>query len=411
MAGTSPTPFFVAKEPKLWPSMLLPRPGRTVDRFPFADPSIRYHYLGRNASYALIRALGLQGQEVLFPAWFGGPVLEAPRQAGASIRFYPVRAGARVEPDDILAAITPETRAVYLIHYVGFPGPANEVREICRERGLKLIEDCAHALYSTLDGQPLGTFGDGAVFSFYKWIPVPNGAALTMTSGDETAMQRADVTSLTSGAALSAFSALDNLAMRFGAPGRLLRSGVRAAGRTAGHAANLNYIGTGGIEFRDEQLTYAMSGIAHRILAAQNVDEIVARRRRNYQQLADLLGEVAPPIQGALPAGVTPLFYPTRVLYKQAVLDRLRQKGVEGRSFWDQFHPTLPAGLFDETDDLRQTVLELPVHQDVTPDAIERMARIVRETVGTKPAPAPGRSPRRFSCACEPAVVAIPAGA
>jgi dTDP-4-amino-4,6-dideoxygalactose transaminase len=407
MAGTSPAPLFVAKEPKLWPNMLLPRPGRQADRFPFTDPSIRYHYLGRNAAYALVRALGLQDQEVLFPAWFGGPVLEAPRQAGAKIRFYPVRTGARVEPEDILAAITPETRAVYLIHFVGFPGPVKEVREICRERGLKLIEDCAHALYTTLDGQPLGTFGDGAVFSFYKWIPVPNGAALTMTNGDETAMQRADVTSLTSGAALSAFSTLDNLALRFGAPGRLIRSSARAAGRSAGHTAKLNYIGTGGIDFREDQLTYAMSGIAHRILANQNVDDIIARRRHNYEHLADLLGDVAPPVTGPLPAGVTPLFYPTRVLYKRAVLDRLRQRGVEGRSFWEYYHPTLAAGLFTETDDLRETVLELPIHQDVTPDAIERMARIVRETVGAKPAPAPGRNPRRFSCACDPVPVAI----
>jgi perosamine synthetase len=409
MPGTSPAPLFVAKEPKLWPTMLLPRPGQSVDRFPFGDPSVRYHYLGRNASYALVRALDLRGEEILFPAWFGGPVLEAPRQAGAAIRFYPVRAGARVEPDDILAAITPATRAVYLVHYVGFPAPVKEVRDICRERGLKLIEDCAHALYSTLDGQPLGTFGDGAIFSFYKWIPVPNGAALTMTGGGS-ALPVADATSLTSGVALSAFSVLDNLALRFGAPGRGLRSVVRAAGRTAGHAANLNYVGTGGIDFREDRLTYAMSGVAHRILANQDVPEIVARRRRNYALLADLLGDVAPPLQGPLPTGVTPLFYPTRVLYKQAVLERLRQKGVEGRSFWDQFHPTLPAGLFDETDDLRRTVLELPIHQDVTPGAIERMARIVRETVGAKTAPAPGRNPRRVSCACDPAINPTPIG-
>jgi hypothetical protein len=84
----------------------------------------------------------------------------------------------------------------------------------------------------------------------------------------------------------------------------------------------------------------------------------------------------------------------------------LRQKGVEGRSFWEYHHPTLPAGVFAETDDLRQTVLELPIHQDVIPEAIERMARIVRETIGSKPAPASGTRTPRFACACPPAVAA-----
>jgi perosamine synthetase len=399
--------IFVAKDPKLHPSMLLPRRTAVPARFPFTDPTIQYWYLGRNASYALIKLLGLAGHEMLFPAYFGGPVLEAPLAAGARIRFYPVREGMRVDPADIRARITPETRAIYLIHFAGFPGPVEDVQHICREHGLVLIEDCAHALLSSLGDRPLGTFGDGAIFSFYKWVPVPNGAALTLRH-PHGAMPRAEQRqSRTSGLALSAFSLLDHLALRWGAPGRALRGVVRAAGRSASHATGLAYVLPGGITFEHEHLDLGMSGIARHILVNQDFDSIIARRRRNYAHLADLLAGVAPPIQGALPPGVTPLFYATRVLYKRAVVERLRAKGVEARSFWEFHHPLLPPGVMPETDDLRQTVLELPIHQDLAPAAIERMARAVRETIGVKAIVGRGIAVQP-ACACtEPEAAAI----
>ncbi len=400
-------PIFVAKDPKLHPRMLLPRRAGVPARFPFTDPTIQYWYLGRNASYALIKLLGLAGREVLFPAYFGGPVLEAPLAAGARIRFYPVRAGMRVDPEDIRARITPETRAIYLIHFAGFPGPVEDVQQICREHGLVLIEDCAHALLSSLGDRPLGTFGDGAIFSFYKWVPVPNGAALTLRH-PHGAMPRVEQRqSRTSGLALSAFSLLDHLALCWGAPGRALRGIVRAAGRSASHATGLAYVLPGGITFEHEHLDLGMSGIARHILANQDFASISARRRRNYEHLADLLSDVAPPIQGALPPGVTPLFYATRVLFKRAVVERLHAKGVEARSFWEFHHPLLPPGVMPETDDLRQTVLELPIHQDLTPAAIERMARAVRETIGAKAIVGGGIAAQPV-CACtEPEAAAI----
>jgi perosamine synthetase len=359
MVHHTPNLPVIAKDPKLQPRMLLPRPGRRLDRYPFNDPSVRYFYLGRNAGYALTRVLGLQGKEILFPAWFDGPAVEAMRRAGATLGFYPVHEGAHIDPNQIRRAISPETGAVCLIHFAGFPGPVKEIREICRERSVKLIEDCAHALFSTLDGQPLGTFGDGALFSLYKWLPAPNGGMLTMRCGDASAIPDPTIPSLTSGVALSSFSLLDYLAMRYGSPGRVLRAGVRALGRATGHVAHLNYVGTGGIEFRDDRL------------------------------LSDLLADVAPPLQGRLPDGVTPLFYPTCVTSKRAVLARLLEQGIEGRNFWEYSYPMLPTGLFPKVDELRQTVLELPIHQDVTAEQVAWMAEVVRGTLAeTRRAPA-----------------------
>jgi perosamine synthetase len=373
--------LFALKEPTLYPTMLAGRPGRRSDVFPFSHPSVRYYYLGRNASYALVKALGLVGQEILFPAFFGNPVLQAPLAAGARVRFYPVRSSLSVDPNDIRSSLTPETRAIYVIHYAGFPAPIDEIMQIARERELVVIEDAAHALCSSHNGRQLGTFGDGAFFSFYKWVPVPNGAAAVINRGNSVLASEGTRPTRTSEISLASFSLLDNIAVRAGAPGRAVRSGFRALGRRVAHTGSLTYLGTGSVQFSHHELGYEMSPLAHRIMRTQDLDWIAECRRRNFSLLAELLGEVAPPMQGRLPEGVTPLFYATRVTDKRSVLGRLRARGVEGRNFWELFHPLLPEGVFPETDELRRTTLELPIHQDLSAEKMERIACAVRDVI------------------------------
>lgn len=67
----------------------------------------------------------------------------------------------------IEAAITDKTGAIMLAHTLGNPFNLAEVRRICDEHDLWLVEDCCDALGSTYDGQWVGTFGDVATLSFY----------------------------------------------------------------------------------------------------------------------------------------------------------------------------------------------------------------------------------------------------
>jgi dTDP-4-amino-4,6-dideoxygalactose transaminase len=98
------------------------------------------------------------------------------------------------------------------------------------------------------------------------------------------------------------------------------------------------------------------------------------------------LADIAPPAQGPLRPGVVPLFYATQVENKRRVLARLAARGVEGRNFWELHHPALPEGTWSDTDDLRRTMLELPIHQDLDPVAIQQIAAAVRAVLGGKPA-------------------------
>jgi dTDP-4-amino-4,6-dideoxygalactose transaminase len=66
----------------------------------------------------------------------------------------------------IEAVLSPRTKAVIAVHLAGWPCDIDPILELCRSRGLKLIEDCAQAHGATYRGRPVGSFGDAAAFSF-----------------------------------------------------------------------------------------------------------------------------------------------------------------------------------------------------------------------------------------------------
>jgi len=66
-------------------------------------------------------------------------------------------------------------RVVVVTHLYGLVGEIDEIARVCREFGVKLVEDCAQSFGARLNGVPAGAFGDAAAFSFY---PTKNLAAL-----------------------------------------------------------------------------------------------------------------------------------------------------------------------------------------------------------------------------------------
>jgi len=91
-----------------------------------------------------------------------------------------------VDPDDISAKITPKTKAVMIVHYAGFACDMERITALCKKHGLPLIEDCAHSPGADYKGQPLGTFGDIAAFSFFanKNIAIGEGGMVVTRNSD-----------------------------------------------------------------------------------------------------------------------------------------------------------------------------------------------------------------------------------
>jgi dTDP-4-amino-4,6-dideoxygalactose transaminase len=129
---------------------------------------------GRMAFYYILNALNLpQGGEVILPALTFWVVPEMVRAAGLTPVFADVDPRTfNLDPASFERAITSRTVAVVPTHLYGLPCDMDAMVAIARAHDLAIIEDCAHALGATYRGQPAGTLGDAAFFSFQTLKPL-----------------------------------------------------------------------------------------------------------------------------------------------------------------------------------------------------------------------------------------------
>lgn len=366
--------------PTLAPGMLAPRLRSAPAPYPLTGVEVRRFYFARNGVWLAARLLGLPGQEVLVPSYHHGVEVEALVAAGAIPRFVRVDGRMRLDLEHLERSIGPRTRAVYVIHYLGFPQPMAPILEIARRRGLPIIEDCALSLLSKEGQVPLGASGDLAVFCLYKSLPVPNGGVLALNrSFDAPSTGRGAPTGSTLSHA--AGSILARVALRYGAGGEALREGIRWTGRMVRGATGAHALSTGTMHFDPEAADVGMSRLTRLIAENLDYDRIVEARRRNWFLLLARLRDLAPPIQTELPAGACPLFYPLLCRDKDRTAERLAVRGIETVDFWRQGHPACRSEDFPETFALRQRVLELPLHQDLDADDMAYLGSAVEEAL------------------------------
>ncbi|MFG3438310.1 DegT/DnrJ/EryC1/StrS family aminotransferase [Nonomuraea sp. NPDC047897] len=108
------------------------------------------------------------GDEVITPSLTFCAAPNALLQTGARPVFVDVEPVTyNIDPQAAEAAITERTKAIVVMHYGGHPCDLRAFRKLADDHGLLLIEDAAHALHASRDGQRAGSVGDLAVFSFY----------------------------------------------------------------------------------------------------------------------------------------------------------------------------------------------------------------------------------------------------
>ena len=129
------------------------------------------HALGHNNGTASLEAamfaVGVgRGDEIIAPAiTYWATCLQA-LSLGAKVVFADIDPESLcIDPDDIEHRITPRTKAIVLVHYLGYVADMDRILAIARRHGLKVIEDASHAHGSLRHGKLAGTFGDAAGFS------------------------------------------------------------------------------------------------------------------------------------------------------------------------------------------------------------------------------------------------------
>ncbi len=340
-------------------------------------------YVARAGIYALCCALRHHGVDaVLVPDYHSGNEVSAIRAAGMRVIFYSINRNLCPDLAE-LENLTSDGQvgALYVIHFMGWPQPIEDLQRLCTRRGLLLIEDCALAFLSRRGKRPLGTFGDFSVFCLYKTLPIPNGGMLvqnrqTLPELKSLRPRRCSALSL---AGRSTELLLSWIRLQSEPVGRILLSMKGVVGRRLS-AANIGRTPVGDIGFDLSNVDLSMSGIGRYLMPRFNYNQIVERRRRNYFLLADRLKGVVPFLREDLEEGVCPLFFPILVSDKNALAQRLHAVGIEAVQFWNYGDP--------EGDKrggcsqfLRRHVLELPIHQDVSPARIAYIADCVRAMV------------------------------
>ena len=102
-------------------------------------------------------------------------------------------------------------------------------------------------------------------------------------------------------------------------------------------------------------------------------------RRRNYVQLAAMLGDEGPrPLRPALPAGASPYVFPVLTDAPQALRDYLFRHGFETLGPWRRAHPAVPACGFTHETRLRAWLVGLPIHHGLEPADIVRLGEAIR---------------------------------
>jgi dTDP-4-amino-4,6-dideoxygalactose transaminase len=129
---------------------------------------------GRMAFLYILKAFDFPaGSEVIVPALTFWVVPEMVRIAGLT----PIPADVdprtfNLDPAAFAAAVTPRTVAVVPTHLYGLPCDMDAIMAVAAKHGLKVIEDCAHALGARYRGREVGTFGDASFFSFQTLKPL-----------------------------------------------------------------------------------------------------------------------------------------------------------------------------------------------------------------------------------------------
>jgi perosamine synthetase len=143
---------------------------------------------GTSALEIALRCLGVAGREVVVPVNTFYATAAAVVHAGGIPRFADVSASTiALSPASLEQAIGDQTAGVILVHIGGLITPeVDAIAELCRGRGIFLLEDAAHAHGSSYGGRAAGSFGAAAAFSFYPTKVMTSGeGGMILTNDDE----------------------------------------------------------------------------------------------------------------------------------------------------------------------------------------------------------------------------------
>jgi perosamine synthetase len=264
-----------------------------------------------------------------------------------------------IDPALVERAITPRTKAILAVDVFGHPAALPAIAEIAKRHGLRLIEDSAESLGSTLGGRPCGSFGDAGIFAFY-----PNKQ---ITTGE-------------GGAVVTDNARIAELCHSMADQGR----GAEGAWL---HHVRLGY------NYRLDEMSAALG-----LSQLARLKEIVAARARvagwYFDALSDVNEVVLPKVAEGV--GISWFVFVVRLAERFSRADRdrvlgsLRDRGIGCRDYFTPIHlqPYIREALgthegqFAVTEQVCDRTIALPFYSQMTQQDVHRVGDALRSSLG-----------------------------
>lgn len=309
---------------------------------------------GTTALHLALVAMDLQpGDEVIIPTVTYIATANAVRYCGATPVLVDVCADTmNIDPLAIESKITAKTKGIIPVHLYGHPAEMDAVNSVARKHGLWVVEDAAEAHGAEVRGRKVGSVSTCATFSFFGNKIVTTGEGGMITTND------------------------DELAAKI----RLFRGqGMDPKRRYWFPVIGYNY------RMTNIQAAIGLAQMENIHTALSDRDNLAAWYK---EALADLTDKIALPEQATWAKQV---YWMYNIFLREgdehkrdSVMQKLDEMGIETRPVFYPMH-VLPPYKEDTSypiaDLWAQRGINLPTHQDLTQDDIQRIAASLREVL------------------------------
>lgn len=340
------------------------------------------------------------GDAVLVPAYHCASMIEPVVWSGATPVFYRINPDTSVDLVDLAAKLAGNSRVVMATNYFGFPQDLPALRAFCDQHGLFLLEDCAHCFLGEKDGLPVGSYGDYAIASSMKFLPIYDGGCLVSARHPLLSVRLRSA-----GLGFEAKAALNAIedTLQFGRLGALkallalplalkdLIWGQIKARAPSGAPSLLPGSSEGGFSFDPAWLDKRASLFSRLMLRLVSRPRIGALRRANYQKLVAAVAHLpgCRPLFDVLPEGVYPWVFPLAIDHHEPVFTLLKSQGVPILRFGEFLWPGVDVSVCASSVDLSRRVLSFPCHQELRPEELDWIIEKIQDALRSQPVPAP----------------------
>ena len=318
---------------------------------------------GTAAVHLAVQACGIgPGDEVIVPSLTFVASFQAISATGATpVPCEIDPSTCTIDVEDAAARITPRTRAIMPVHYASGMGRLDEVYELAQRKGLRIIEDAAHAFGCTFKGRKVGSFGDISCFSFDGIKNITSGEGGAVVTSDEAVRRHVE-------------------------DARMLAVQRDTEQRYQSKRSWEFDVTHQGFRYHMSDVMAAIGRVQLSRLELEFKPRRMALAARYRTLLAGVPGVVA---LSTAAEEVVPHIFPVRIIggARDAVRQTLAERGIETAIHYKPNHLlTLYGsrrGILPVTEGVYDELLSLPLHPDVTADDQSEVVGILTSTLAS----------------------------